>query len=208
MSNIEETNPFELIDVEYSNEEYDSQEENYTEEEEEVSEDNEDIEGEETDEHQESDEYEEEYDDEEESNSYIVLQEYIDKGLIQAPENINKNLSGEELIEILNNNANAAQRAILEEEYTNAGYNEDIKKGIEFLRAGGSIEELQLLYSNESLSELDIEDDYNLENREKLIKAYYKDKGIPEDKIDSLYSLSLENDETLKDAETAKAAVR
>lgn len=157
------------------------------------------------DDYDEEDDYNEEdnYDDEdEETGAAILLKEYVNKGLVDA--DVKNDLSGEELMEILDRNAyNKALRDL-----ETQGYNEDVKKAIEFLRSGGTPEELQSMFESASYSELDISDDYNLDNREKVIKQYHREKGIPEKKIDQLYRLSVENDETYEDAVEAQEYFR
>lgn len=157
------------------------------------------------DDYDEEDDYNEEdnYDDEdEETGAAILLKEYVNKGLVDA--DVKNDLSGEELMEILDRNAyNKALRDL-----ETQGYNEDVKKAIEFLRSGGTPEELQSMFEAASYSELDISDDYNLDNREKVIKQYHREKGIPEKKIDQLYRLSVENDETYEDAVEAQEYFR
>lgn len=142
---------------------------------------------------EEQEDYEEEPEDDE-TGAAILLKEYVNKGLVEAE--VKNDLSGEELMEILDKNAYNKVMKDLESQ----GYNDEVKKAIEYLRSGGTPEGLQSIFEAESFSELDISDDYDLTNRETLIKQYHREKGIPEKKIDQLYQLSIENDETYEDA--------
>lgn len=191
---VEGKNPFDVVqedqEIELSFGDFTNPPEHETEHEtEEIQEEEEEVEDEDE---NIQEEYEDE--DEEETGASIILKEYVDKGLINAE--VKKDLTGEELMDIVYNNLYDKAKKDLEEQ----GYNEDVRKGIEFLKAGGSIEDLQQLYKSVSYSELDISDDYELSNRETLIKAYHKEKGLTDKKIEQLYQLSVTNDETYEDA--------
>lgn len=145
-----------------------------------------------------------EFDDTDATESAIILDAFIKSGEIEYDDTIKKDLSGNELMQILKDNAYKEVERNYQDKLIKDGFTPEIKESIEFLRNGGTLEELQNRYKVQSLSEIDIDDDYDLSNREKLIKAYHKEMGLSDKKSESLYNLSLDNDETYEDALEAK----
>lgn len=141
-----------------------------------------------------TEEFEDDVSDETEAS--VILNEYISQGLIDFDGDVKKDLTGAELMDILNRSAEQNNLRKLESE----GYNEDVKKAIMFLRDGGSLSDLETLYSVTNFSELDISDDVDLSNRETLVKEYHRRKGVSEKKIEALWNLSIQSDETYEDA--------
>ncbi len=143
-------------------------------------------------------------DDTEFSTAALILKAYADEGLNIDPTEIKPNMSSRELLETLREKIRDEVKPELEQDYSKAGYNEQFKRDIEFLRNGGSLEELQQTFINQSYSQLDIEDDEDTTNREILIKAFYKDKGFSDDKVDKLLDLAKSNGETYEEAVEAQ----
>lgn len=147
----------------------------------------------------------EDIDDSNFSTSAIILKAYIDDGFAFDPKDIDPKMTGKELLEILRDKTKEEVRPELESEYAKQGYNDEFKKTIEFLRNGGSIEDLQKSFENQSYAELNIDDDEDETNREILIKAFYRDKGLSDEKAEQLYNLSKEGGESYVEAVTAQA---
>lgn len=147
----------------------------------------------------------EEIDDSDFSPAAHILKAFADEGLSIDPSEINPKLSGRELLDTLRDKMRDEVRPELESEYAKQGYNDEFKKTIEFLRNGGSIEDLQKSFENQSYAELNIDDDEDETNREILIKAFYRDKGLSDEKAEQLYNLSKEGGESYVEAVTAQA---
>lgn len=147
----------------------------------------------------------EDIDDSNFSTSAIILKAYIDDGFAFDPKDIDPKMTGKELLEILRDKTKEEVRPELESEYAQQGYNEQFKRDIEFLRNGGSIEELKQSFENQSYATLNIDDDEDETNREILIKAFYRDKGLSDEKAEQLYNLSKEGGESYVEAVTAQA---
>lgn len=153
---------------------------------------------------EEEEEEEEEPDDSDYSASALVLKSYVEAGLNYAGE-IKPNLSSKEMLDIVREATKEELRPQLEQEYASQGYNEEFKRSIEFLRNGGSIEELQASFANQSYANLNIDDDEDITNREILIKAYYKDKGFSDHKAEQLLQVAKTNQETYEEAIEAQS---
>lgn len=145
-----------------------------------------------------------EVDDSDYSASALLLQSYISDGL-NYDGDINPNLSSKELLTILRETTRNEVKPEIESELAKQGYNDEFRKSIEFLKNGGTLEDLQASFVNQSYSQLDIEDDIDTSNRELVIKAYYKDKGIPEDKAERLFQIAKANNETYEEALEAQS---
>jgi len=146
----------------------------------------------------------EDIDDSNFSTSAIILKAYIDDGFAFDPKDIDPKMTGKELLEILRDKTKEEVRPELESEYAQQGYNEQFKRDIEFLRNGGSIEELKQSFENQSYATLNIDDDEDISNRELLIKAFYREKGFSDAKVEQMLELSKANKDTYEEALTAQ----
>jgi hypothetical protein len=146
----------------------------------------------------------EDIDDSNFSTSAIILKAYIDDGFAFDPKDIDPKMTGKELLEILRDKTKEEVRPELESEYAQQGYNEQFKRDIEFLRNGGSIEELKQSFENQSYATLNIDDDEDISNRELLIKAFYREKGFSDTKVEQMLELSKANKDTYEEALTAQ----
>ena len=143
-------------------------------------------------------------DDEDMTASAIIFKSLVEEGL-EYKDTINPKMTGRDLIESLKNTTKEEVRAELEAEYQKLGYNETFKRDLDFIRNGGSLDDLKTLIDNQKYSEMDINDDVDQSNREIVVKAFYRDKGIPENKLDKMWEMAKENDETYEESLVAQA---
>lgn len=84
-----------------------------------------------------------------------------------------------------------------------AAYPKEVLDYVDFLMKGGSPEAVSSFYS---LYNMPIDDDFSdVENRKALITSMYKDQGIPEKRVSSLYEKIYDEGEDLEEAKAAKA---
>lgn len=146
----------------------------------------------------------EEVDDSNYSASALILKAYVDEGLSIDPKDINPNLSSRELLDTIREKIREELKPDIEQEYVKQGYNDEFKQTIEFLKNGGTIEELKQSFGNKAYSQLDIDNDDDNLNKETVIKAFYMDKGFSEDKAEQILSLARDNDTLYEDAAEAQ----
>lgn len=142
----------------------------------------------------------EEQEEVEETPSAIILKQYIEDGLVDYSEDVDPNLSGSDLMSILSSSAYSKAERTLEDK----GYTKENREIIEMLRAGSSEEDIRNFITTQTYSTIEIANDDDLSNREMLIKAYHKDKGISEKQSQQLYDIAVANDETYEEATEAK----
>ena len=84
-----------------------------------------------------------------------------------------------------------------------ASYPKEVLDYVDFLMKGGSPEAVSSFYS---MYNMPIDDDFSdVENRKALITSMYKDQGIPDKRVNSLYEKIYDEGEDLEEAKVAKS---
>jgi len=115
------------------------------------------------------------------SEAAIVAEHLKSINFLDTETEVNKESDYNELVQVLVSQSEKVARQNIDAELRQKGWTDDNLKYAQFLAQGGSPGAISQVSALEQLANIDISDDENETNREQVVKAMYKAKGIDPD---------------------------